>query len=52
VRVPGAAFRSSPVLFAVTSAAPRLGEHNHEVFVEELGHTADELAAWRDDGLV
>jgi len=52
VRMPGAAFKSSPELFAITRAAPGLGEHNHEVFVGELGHSSDELAAWRDDGLV
>jgi crotonobetainyl-CoA:carnitine CoA-transferase CaiB-like acyl-CoA transferase len=52
VRVPGAAFTSSPALFAATGAAPGLGEHNHEVFVDDLGHSIDELAAWRDDNLV
>ena len=52
VRMPGAAFRSSPELFAITRAAPGLGEHNHEVFVDGLGHSTGELAAWRDDGLV
>jgi crotonobetainyl-CoA:carnitine CoA-transferase CaiB-like acyl-CoA transferase len=52
VRMPGAAFMSSPALFAVTRAAPALGEHNREVFVDELGHTIDELAEWRDGGLV
>jgi crotonobetainyl-CoA:carnitine CoA-transferase CaiB-like acyl-CoA transferase len=52
VRMPGAPFRSSPALFEITCAAPHLGEHNHDVYVTELGHTADELRCWRDDGLV
>ena len=52
VRMPGAAFTSSQALFAITGAAPRLGEHNDEVFVDELGHSIDELASWREDGLV
>lgn len=52
VRMPGAPFRSSPALFEITCAAPRLGEHNHDVYVDELGHTSDELRCWRDDGLV
>jgi crotonobetainyl-CoA:carnitine CoA-transferase CaiB-like acyl-CoA transferase len=52
VRLPGAPFRSSPALFEITRAAPRLGEHNHDVYVDELGHTTDELRYWRDDGLV
>jgi crotonobetainyl-CoA:carnitine CoA-transferase CaiB-like acyl-CoA transferase len=52
IRIPGAPFRSSTELFAVKRPAPRLGEHNHEIFVGELGHTRDELATWRGAGLV
>jgi crotonobetainyl-CoA:carnitine CoA-transferase CaiB-like acyl-CoA transferase len=52
VRMPGAPFKSEPPMLAITRAAPRLGEHNEEVFVGELGHESGELAAWREDGLV
>lgn len=31
---------------------PDLGAHNHEVLVEELGHTAADLETWTDDGVV
>jgi crotonobetainyl-CoA:carnitine CoA-transferase CaiB-like acyl-CoA transferase len=52
VRMPGAPFRSSPALFEITRSAPRLGEHNRDVYVDELGHTAEELRSWQDYGLV
>jgi crotonobetainyl-CoA:carnitine CoA-transferase CaiB-like acyl-CoA transferase len=52
VRMPGSPFRSSPTLFEITRAAPTLGQHNDEVYVEELGHGRDELLRWREDGLV
>jgi hypothetical protein len=28
------------------------GEHNEEVFVGMLGHTREELARWRDEGVI
>jgi crotonobetainyl-CoA:carnitine CoA-transferase CaiB-like acyl-CoA transferase len=36
----------------VRRAAPLLGEHNAEVYCDELGLSADELAALRDKGIV
>lgn len=52
VRMPGAPFRSSPEMFSITRAAPLLGEHNDDVYVGELGHTAAELDAWKGEHLV
>jgi crotonobetainyl-CoA:carnitine CoA-transferase CaiB-like acyl-CoA transferase len=37
---------------AVRRGAPRLGEHNEEVYRDLLGLTAEELAALRDEGVV
>ena len=41
VRMPGAPFKSSPELFSVARAAPRLGEHNAEsAAFPELGYSS------------
>ena len=32
--------------------APMPGEHNEAVFVDLLGHTRDDLARWRDEGVI
>ena len=32
--------------------APQPGEHNEEVFVGLLGHSPDELAHWREAGVI
>jgi benzylsuccinate CoA-transferase BbsE subunit len=37
---------------ASVGASPGVGEHNHDVFVGELGLTDDELAALRADGVI
>jgi hypothetical protein len=29
-----------------------LGEHNRSIFVEQLGHSDDELETWRRDGVI
>ncbi len=31
---------------------PRFGEHNQAVYGDELGHSAGELATWRDSGVI
>ncbi len=31
---------------------PELGEHNHEIFVEELGYPEEELAKWKKEGAI
>jgi crotonobetainyl-CoA:carnitine CoA-transferase CaiB-like acyl-CoA transferase len=52
VRAPGAPFKSSTELFSITRGAPRLGEHNHDIYVDELGYSAQQLDAWRADDVV
>ena len=37
---------------ATARPSPRLGEHNHDVFVGELGLTDDDVAALRADGVI
>jgi formyl-CoA transferase len=32
--------------------APMPGEHNEEIFCGLLGHSKDELARWRQDGVI
>jgi len=51
VRMPGQPFASSRPLTAFRRPAPRLGEHDDEVYLLQLGHTADDLARWRKEGL-
>jgi crotonobetainyl-CoA:carnitine CoA-transferase CaiB-like acyl-CoA transferase len=51
VRMPGQPFVSSRPLTAFRRPAPRLGEHDDEVYRLRLGHTADDLARWRGEGL-
>jgi crotonobetainyl-CoA:carnitine CoA-transferase CaiB-like acyl-CoA transferase len=52
VRLPWAAFSSSPPLRSFRRPAPSLGQHNHQVYVDELGFGTDELAMWGKQGLV
>jgi crotonobetainyl-CoA:carnitine CoA-transferase CaiB-like acyl-CoA transferase len=52
VRMPWAAFSSSPPLRSLRRPAPSLGQHNREVYVDELGFGDDELVAWRSQHLV
>jgi crotonobetainyl-CoA:carnitine CoA-transferase CaiB-like acyl-CoA transferase len=52
VDMPGPAHRSEPSAVVPRRAAPRLGEHNHEIYVGQLGHTDAEMHGWREDGLV
>lgn len=52
VEVPWKSFSSRPELLRLRRPAPTLGQHNHDVFVDELGHDPAELEAWRGSGLV
>ncbi len=52
VPIPGRPFLSEPPLIAYRSSAPGLGEANEEVYLYDLGCSADELRRWRSDGLV
>ncbi len=44
---PGLGPRLSGMNYAVERAAPLLGQHNREIYRDELGHTDAELAQWR-----
>jgi benzylsuccinate CoA-transferase BbsE subunit len=52
VKLPWGIFKSSPTLLQLRRPAPRLGEHNYEVYVEELGHANAEIRAWEESELV
>jgi len=52
LRMPGAPFRHSATPWAIRRPAPRLGEHNEEVYCGELGMTPAELARLREQGVV
>lgn len=50
--IPGAPFHSAPSLHTFDRSAPSLGEANHDVYVDALGHSEEELDRWRADGLI
>jgi crotonobetainyl-CoA:carnitine CoA-transferase CaiB-like acyl-CoA transferase len=50
--VPGAPIRVEGGFYAAELGAVPAGAHTTAVFVDELGHDADELARWREAGLV
>ena len=52
VRVEGIPMLLSETPWQIRSAAPRVGQHNHEVFCGLLGHSDGELAAWAERGVI
>jgi CoA:oxalate CoA-transferase len=52
VTLPWSSFLSSPRMRSLRRPAPSLGQHNREVYVDQLGYRPDELGVWRDGGLV
>jgi crotonobetainyl-CoA:carnitine CoA-transferase CaiB-like acyl-CoA transferase len=48
----GPFFRSEQPLAMRRRPAPLLGEHNHEVYVDQLGHTVAELDEWKEASVV
>ena len=52
VRVEGLPMQLSGTPWRITSAAPRLGQHNQDVLGGLLGHSDDELAAWVERGVI
>lgn len=52
VRVEGVPMQFSQTPSQITSAAPRVGQHNREVFGALLGHSDGELAAWAERGVI
>ena len=52
VDYPGMGPRLSGMDYAVTRAAPLLGQHNREIYGDELGRSAEELAQLRALGAI
>ena len=50
--IPGAPFVSAPDLMARGEPAPRLGQDNAAIYIDELGHSGADLRAWQADGLI
>jgi CoA:oxalate CoA-transferase len=49
---PGPPVRMSRTPWHIDRPAPLLGQHNHEVFCDELGYTDGELAKFKSEGIV
>jgi len=52
VTITGTPLKMSETPGRVRSLAPMPGEHNEEVFVGMLGHSRNDLARWRDEGVI
>ncbi|PON13727.1 hypothetical protein C2W62_32820 [Candidatus Entotheonella serta] len=52
LRLTGLLMQLSKTPWRVRLPAPLLGEHNMEVYCEELGYDPSEVAAWRQHGVV
>ena len=52
VRVPWRWCHSTPPMVRLCRPAPKLGQHNREVYVEGIGFTNELLDSWRGSGLV
>lgn len=50
--ITGTALKLSETPGRIERLAPLPGEHNEEIFVGELGHSQEELARWRAEGVV
>ncbi|MCS6925467.1 MAG: CoA transferase [Candidatus Binatia bacterium] len=49
---PGAPFKFSATPWQIRSPAPRLGEHNAQIYGERLGLSAERIAQLRSDGVI
>jgi benzylsuccinate CoA-transferase BbsE subunit len=49
---PGAPYRLSQTPWKIHRPAPRIGEHNRSVYIDELGLTEDEFAHLQDSGVI
>jgi crotonobetainyl-CoA:carnitine CoA-transferase CaiB-like acyl-CoA transferase len=52
ITIPGRPYQSQPESLSFRRSAPAFGEHNREIYVNELGHSDEELRKWVRDGLV
>ena len=49
---PGAPYRLSQTPWKIHRPAPRIGEHNRSVYIDELGLTEDEFAHLQNAGVI
>jgi len=52
LRYPGPFIKMSETPVTFRRRAPLIGEHNHEIYVEELGYAPEELVLWRATGTI
>ncbi|MFH1382227.1 MAG: CoA transferase [Chloroflexota bacterium] len=52
LKYPGAGYQLSKTPFLIQRAAPRLGEHNEEIYCEKLGYSKADLDALRKEGTI
>ncbi len=52
LRLPGPPYRLSETPAAIRRAAPQIGEHNQEIWVDEVGIPAEDLIAFAGEGAV
>jgi crotonobetainyl-CoA:carnitine CoA-transferase CaiB-like acyl-CoA transferase len=52
VRMPGAPYKFSRTPWRIVRGAPRLGQHNRQIFCERLGLAESELSALADQNLI
>mgnify|MGYP001051195523 CR=1 FL=1 len=52
IRYPGAPFRSDDIPWRIGRRAPLVGEHNEEMYANELGISRDRLAALKARGVI
>lgn len=52
IRYPGAPYKSVESPYCIRKRAPLIGEHNDEVFQQELGFSADRIADLKNRGII
>ncbi len=52
IAFPGAPFKMHATPWQLHRLAPRLGEHNDEVYIDLLGYAHADLARWQTDGVI
>jgi CoA:oxalate CoA-transferase len=52
VRYPGAPYRHTKTPWAISRPAPRVGEHNEEIYCGELGVPPQTLRGFRERGVI
>lgn len=52
LQYPGAPYRLSQTPWSMHRPAPRIGEHNQEIYMDELGLNADEFHRLQDSGVI